>query len=278
MSKNILHRILETKREDVARLYETTTEKALKAQMAEAPPVKDFFRAMTIPPSRKVNLIAEIKKASPSAGVIRENFDPVAIAQAYQAGGASCLSVLTDELYFQGSLEYLRAVRGVVDIPLLRKDFIIDPWQIYQARAAGADAVLLIVGALESMQLNMLMDVTASLKMTALLEVHTAEELSRLQELWVDWPKGYRYLLGVNNRNLATFTVDLATTIELAKQAGPKVPLISESGIKTLEDVIRLKEQAGVCGILVGETLMRHDDLGEAIEKLLGPSSQGASR
>lgn len=269
MSKNILHTILETKRKEVARLHEMTTLETLQAQAAQAPPARNFFSAVTQPPKRGVNLIAEVKKASPSRGVIREDFDPVALARAYQAAGAQALSVLTDETYFQGHLDYLRAIRQTVDLPLLRKDFIIDPWQVYEARAAGADAILLIAAALPPGEIMDLMILSAELRLTVLLEVHSADELLRVRSL-VGFPHRAYSLLGVNNRDLATFEVDLNTTLRLRELAGDDVPVVSESGISTPQDVERLAA-AGVCAILVGETFMRQPDVGRAITDLLGP-------
>ena len=269
MSKNILHTILETKRKEVARLHETTTLEDLQAQARQAPPARNFFSAVTQPPKRKVNLIAEVKKASPSRGVIRPDFDPVALARAYQAAGAQALSVLTDETYFQGRLDYLRAIRQAVDLPLLRKDFIIDPWQVYEARAAGADAILLIAAALPPGEIMDLMILSAELRLTVLLEVHSADELLRTRSL-VGFPHRAYSLLGVNNRDLATFEVDLNTTLRLRELAGDDVPVVSESGIAAPRDVEKLAA-AGVCAILVGETFMRQPDVGQAIINLLGP-------
>jgi indole-3-glycerol phosphate synthase len=242
----------------------------LKRACEDAPRPRNFFTAMTRKPTRRINLIAEVKKASPSAGVIRDDFDPVAIARAYQAGGASAISVLTDQPYFQGSLEYLKQIRQAVDLPLLRKDFIIDAAQVYQARAAGADAVLLIAAALPPGELMDLAILAAELKMTSLIEVHSAEEVLQLRSV-VGFPHAKYSLLGINNRDLTTFHVDLNTTLRLKDLAGDDVPVISESGIKTADDVRRLR-QAGVKGILVGETLMRQDDLAAAIADLIGPA------
>jgi indole-3-glycerol phosphate synthase len=276
MAENILQRILQTKRKEVAALLERQSLNDLRALAAAAPPARNFFQAVTKKPRRLVNLIAEVKKASPSAGVICEDFDPVAIARQYAAAGADAISVLTDEQYFQGSLDYLRAVRAAVDLPLLRKDFIIDASQVYQARAAGADAILLIAAALPVGQLMDLMILATELRMSVLVEVHGADELMQVRSM-IGFPHRAYSLLGINNRDLTTFKVDISTTIRLAELAcdertihSADCPLVSESGIKTRGDVQRLAA-AGVKAILVGETLMRATEMAAAIEELLGP-------
>jgi indole-3-glycerol phosphate synthase len=279
MPQNILQMILETKRKEIADLRNRRSLADLWAAAAAAPSVRNFFAAVTHPPARLVNLIAEVKKASPSAGVIRADFDPVAIARQYEAGGASAISVLTDQQYFQGSLEHLRAVRQAVALPVLRKDFIIDEAQVYESRAAGADAILLIAAALPVGRLADLMILSAELKLTVLLEVHDADELLAVRSM-VGFPHRAYSLLGINNRNLATFQVDIATTLRLAPLAGEGVAIVSESGIRTRQDVERLKA-GGVRGVLVGETLMRCDDIQAGIEQLLGPAGgkgQGQGR
>ena len=279
MPQNILQMILETKRKEIADLRNCRSLADLRAAAAAAPPVRNFFAAVTHPPARLVNLIAEVKKASPSAGVIRADFDPVAIARQYEAGGASAISVLTDQQYFQGSLEHLRAVRQAVALPVLRKDFIIDEAQVYESRAAGADAILLIAAALPVGRLADLMILSAELKLTVLLEVHDADELLAVRSM-VGFPHRAYSLLGINNRDLATFQVDIATTLRLAPLAGEGVAIVSESGIRTRQDVERLKA-GGVRGVLVGETLMRCDDIPAGIEQLLGPAGgkgQGQGR
>lgn len=268
MAQNILQTILETKRKEVADLTRQRPLEAWKELALEAEPARNFYSAITSKPRRKVNLIAEVKKASPSAGVICEDFDPVAIARAYQRGGASAISVLTDRDYFQGSLEYLRQVKEAVDLPVLRKDFLIDPVQIYEARWAGADAVLLIAAAMEPGRLLDLMILATELRMTCLIEVHGADEILSFRSA-VGFPLPKYGLLGINNRDLTTFEVDLGTTLRLAELAGTAVPIVSESGIKTAADIKRLAG-AGVQGVLVGETLMRSGDLTEGIEALLG--------
>jgi indole-3-glycerol phosphate synthase len=207
-------------------------------------------------------LIAEVKKASPSKGLIRADFDPVAISRIYEEAGASAISVLTDEKYFQGSLEYLKSIRTAVDLPLLRKDFVIDEYQIHEARAAGADAVLLIVAALTKGELAEFQEIAWRLGMTALVEVHTAEEMEVAVEIGAK-------VIGINNRNLQTFETTLDTTMDLASKAPKDSVLVSESGIFSRSDVERVAS-AGVSAILVGESLMREPDPGLKIRELLG--------
>ncbi|MDP6544475.1 MAG: indole-3-glycerol phosphate synthase TrpC [Phycisphaerae bacterium] len=269
---NILDDILKTKRKEVALLRTSTNIADARAMAGDAPEPKDFFKAVAGPPRGPVNLIAEIKKASPSAGVIRGDFDPPTIARQYALAGADALSVLTDGQYFQGSLDFLVEARAVVDIPLLRKDFIIDPLQIYEARCAGADAVLLIAAALGARELGDLLGLANAYGMACLVEVHNAEELSKVETIVVSAPGN---LLGVNNRDLTTFKVDLDTTVRLADRIGGDIPVVSESGIKTRQDVETLAH-AGVRAILVGETLMRSEDIAAGVESLLGPLRNNA--
>jgi len=269
MARNILQTILETKRKEVAALRSDRSETALRDAAEAAATTRDFLAAVTRPPRRLLNLIAEVKKASPSAGIIRPDFDPVAIARGYALGGADAISVLTDVQYFQGSLEYLHAIRQVVDLPLLRKDFIIDPAQIFQSRAAGADAILLIAAALDRSALGEFSALAAGLGMASLVEVHSADELAKVLSA-VDFSPPNRCLLGINNRDLTTFTVDIGTTVTLMASLDREVPVVSESGIATRRDVERLR-QAGVKALLVGETLMRSGEAPEAVEALLGP-------
>lgn len=209
-----------------------------------------------------MSLIAELKKASPSAGVIRKDFDPPAIAKTYQQAGAAALSVLTDQHYFQGCLDHMKAVRAAVALPVLRKDFIIDDYQVYESAAAGADAILLIVRALEEPRLRDLLTLAGELGMDALVESHSRDDAQRALAA------GAR-IVGVNNRDLATFTTDIDTTIALAPVLAGNCVFVSESGIKTRADVERLAA-AGVQSILVGETLLRHDNLATAARQLLG--------
>ncbi len=210
----------------------------------------------------RCGLIAEIKKASPSAGLIREDFDPVAIAKAYEAAGATCLSVLTDGTYFQGDPAHLRAARAAVKLPVLRKDFMLDPWQIYESRAMGADCVLLIMAALTNNLAIELEGIARMLDMDVLVEVHNRAELDRALGL-------QSALIGVNNRNLKTLQTSLQNTIELAPFVPPDRMLITESGIRTHEDVRMLSEVGAQC-VLVGESLLRQPDVGAAVQALLG--------
>jgi indole-3-glycerol phosphate synthase len=209
-------------------------------------------------------LIAEIKKASPSKGIIRESFDPLGIARAFAENGATCLSVLTDEKYFQGKLEWLTQIRDAVTLPLLRKDFIVDGWQIAESRAAGADAILLIVGALCPKDLRAFLRAAAEYDLAALVEVHDREELSEAVTAGAD-------LIGINNRDLHTFRTNLSTTTQLLQHfpVDRSQLVVSESGIFTNEDVVKL-QQAGVDAVLVGEALMREEDVGAKLRELLG--------
>jgi indole-3-glycerol phosphate synthase len=273
MPPNILHTILETKRKEVRQLVARTSLDDLAAAARAAPPARNFYAAVTrTPPRRPVNLIAEIKRASPSAGMLRQEFDPAAIARQYAAAGADALSVLTDETFFHGHLDHLATVRGAVELPVLRKDFLIDPAQVYQSRAAGADAILLIVAALSPARLLDLAILATELRMTVLVEVHTVEEILQVRSL-VGIPLPRYALLGINNRDLGTFQVDIRTTTrmaELADLGDRKLPVVSESGIQTPDDVALLAS-AGVKAILVGETFMRQKDIPAAVEAMLGP-------
>jgi len=268
VAQTIVDRIVETKRKEVLQLHQQWELPALKDAAAAVPRARNFFTAVTRSSSKLLNVIAEVKRASPSAGVIREDFDPVAIARQYAAAGADALSVLTDREYFQGHLDYLRAVRAAVELPVLRKDFIIDPWQVYESRAAGADAILLIAAILPPGELMDLLILATELRMTVLVEVHTADELLRLRSL-VGFPHGSYSLLGINNRDLSTFQVDLGTTLRLAGLAGEGVPIVSESGIKTRQDIQRLA-RAGVKAVLIGQTLMQTGDVAACMNELVG--------
>ena len=246
-----------------------------KIEVAELPPLdlgglapsqtrRGFLQALKSPRLGDIALIAEVKKASPSAGVIRPDFDPVQIASAYEAAGATCLSVLTDEKFFQGKLDYLRAIRAAVRLPLLRKDFIIDERQIPESVEGGADAILLIVSILNDQELARYLDLACQAQLDALVEVHDETELNRALNAGAQ-------LIGVNNRDLKTFAVDLATTERLAatiKQSGQPVFLVAESGIHQRSDVVRL-QACGAGAILVGESLMRHGNVQEKIRQLL---------
>ncbi|MBH8554113.1 indole-3-glycerol phosphate synthase TrpC [Nostocaceae cyanobacterium CENA357] len=263
---HILEEIVRHKKQEVAQMQQALPLESLQNQLDYAAPVRNFLTALQQNPHRP-SLIAEVKKASPSRGVIREDFDPVAIATAYERGGAACLSILTDEKFFQGSFGNLRSVRSQVALPLLCKEFIIDPYQIYLARTAGADAVLLIAAILSGQQLQDFLQVIHNLDMTALVEVHTIAELDRVLKL-----KDLR-LLGINNRNLDNFTVDLATTQLLLAQRQQQmqnlgITVVSESGLYTPADLSVVAE-AGARAVLVGESLIKQSDIEQAVRNLL---------
>lgn len=258
---NILDTIVARKKIEVARLPDQPITGALLAEAMRGREVRPFTAALRSPKSSRIGLIAEVKKASPSAGVICPDFDPVRIARAYQDAGADCLSVLTDVDFFQGSLQYLRDIRAAVSLPLLRKDFIIDPRQILEAIEAGADAILLIVAILSDQQLSNLHALATTAGLDVLVEVHDESEMQRALALGAP-------LIGVNNRNLKTFTVDLSTTAQLARHLPSSALLVAESGIRTSADV-SLLAQAGARAILVGETLMKHGNVREKVAELL---------
>jgi indole-3-glycerol phosphate synthase len=267
---NILEKIIQTKREEIAARKASTPIEKLKEQAGAMPRPRNFFSAVTKEPKNKaLNLIAEVKKASPSAGVIRADFDPVAIAQAYEAAGADALSVLTDEQYFQGKLQYIAAIREKVELPVLRKDFIVDEYQVYESRAAGADAILLIAECLEISQLIDLQILATELNMTCLIEVHDMENLIRVRDHVIGFPHRSYSLIGINNRDLRTFKTDIGTTLRLAELIENRDVLVSESGIDSRFDVQKLAD-AGVRAVLVGESLMRSDDIAAKVKSLLG--------
>ncbi|MEI7732868.1 MAG: indole-3-glycerol phosphate synthase TrpC [Verrucomicrobiota bacterium] len=270
---NILDTIVAQKQREVAQLPAGTITGAELAAAMDRRGQRDFLAALRQPRRGPVALIAEVKKASPSAGVIRPDFDPVRIARAYEAAGASCLSVLTDEKFFQGSLSYLKAIREAVQLPLLRKDFIIDARQILEAIEWGADAILLIVAILDHTRLRRFHELATQAGLTVLVEAHDEAELDRALAAGAQ-------LVGVNNRNLKTFKVDLATTERLAERlragAGhPEALLVAESGIHTHDDVQRLA-RCGARAILVGESLMRHADIAGKVGELLGDGHTGS--
>src|SRR5438270_7631692 len=264
----ILDQIIQTKREEIAQRRQVRPVEALKEEIGALGRPRNFFYAATRRPpgplagnvAKPLNLIAEIKKASPSAGVIRADFDPVQIAKAYAAAGADCLSVLTDEKYFQGHLDYLHAVRDAVKLPVLRKDFIIDPYQVYESRAAGADAILLIAECLETSELIDLQILATELNLTCLIEIHDINNLMRVRDHVIGFPHRSYSLLGINNRDLRTFKTDLGTTLRVTELVEDRSVLVSESGIHTAADVKKLAD-AGVRAVLVGESLMRSDDI-----------------
>ncbi len=257
---DILARIVETKWAEIAAAKARVPEAEQDRRVAALPACRGFERAVRVPGELRV--IAEVKKASPSAGVIRGDFDPVRIATIYERHGAACLSVLTDEQYFQGHLDYLTAARAAVGIPVLRKEFILDRYQLAEARAAGADAVLLIAEILPGDRLKELHSQALALGLDVLVELHESEQLSRVID------SGAR-LVGVNNRDLRTFTTRLEHTLDLLPHIPPSVAVVSESGIKTAADM-RTLAAAGVQAVLVGESLMRSPDIGAALDALLG--------
>jgi indole-3-glycerol phosphate synthase len=266
---NILDTIVEQKKLEVARLPERALAAGdLRDAMLERGERRDLLAALRKPRRGDIALIAEVKKASPSAGLICKDFDPVRIARAYEAAGASCLSVLTDEKFFQGSLDYLRQIRAAVKLPLLRKDFIIDERQILEAIEWGADAILLIVAILDDARLKQFHSLATEAGLAALVEIHDEAELKRALKIS---PR----LVGVNNRNLKTFKVDLTTTEKLATKLFPSPAtrpaslLIAESGIHTRADVERLK-RCGANAMLVGESLMRGGDIPTKVRELIG--------
>jgi len=264
----ILDRILETKREEVAEAKQCRPIADLRAAIERAAPPRDFYSAISTKSALGIRLIAEIKQASPSAGLIVAHFDPVAIARTYAAHGAAALSVLTDKTYFQGCLDYIAQVKQAVALPVLRKDFIIDEYQVYESRAAGADAILLIAAALPDFTSRWRLCETAhNFGMTVLLEVHDEVELQTI-DVFLRWPDR-RYLLGINNRDLHAQQTDLATTTRLAAMLPPGTPFVSESGIATRDDVLRV-QHAGACAVLVGESLLKAGDIGRQIDSLFG--------
>jgi len=265
--RNILEKIVWEKDREVTAARDRVPLDQLKRQVAELPSTRDFVAALRSA-CRKPAVIAEVKKASPSKGVIREDFDPEAIARGYAAGGASCLSVLTDKSFFQGGFDVLVQVRQVVELPLLCKDFILSPYQLYQARAAGADAALLIAAILTDVDMAYLLKVARSLGLAVLVEVHDAAELERVLAL-----DGVQ-LIGINNRDLATFHTDLTTTEQLMARYGDLIRakgclLVSESGLFSRDDLDRV-QSAGADAVLVGESLMRQPDVTAALEALIG--------
>jgi indole-3-glycerol phosphate synthase len=271
---SILDQIIETKKQEVIDRSAKTPIDALKEKARSMPRPRNFFHAVTHKKGNKpLNLIAEVKKASPSAGIIREDFDPVEIAKAYAAAGADAISCLTDEKYFQGSLDYLVAIREAVDLPVLRKDFIIDPYQVWEARAAGADAVLLIA---ECLQINELIDLqilATELNLTTLIEVHDMDNLIRVRDRVIGFPHRSYSLLGINNRDLRTFKTDLGTTLRMAELVEDRGVLVSESGINSAWDIQKLAD-AGVAAVLVGESLMRSPDIGAKVRELFPPPKE----
>ncbi len=256
---SILEKIVKHKKLEIEQARNRISLEQVRRTASDAPPPLDFLAALKRP---GVSLIAEVKKASPSKGLILEDFDPPTIAKSYEAGGASCISVLTDEHFFQGHLDYLRAVRAAVGIPILRKDFILDPYQVLEARAAGADAVLLIAECLEPRQMKELHEQIIELGMTPLVELYDAVNVDAVLACQPS-------LVGINNRDLNNFEIDLQHTVRMRTRIPADILLVGESGIFTRQDVLIL-ENAGVDAILVGESLMRSDDIKLATRELVG--------
>jgi indole-3-glycerol phosphate synthase len=264
---DVLAQIVAHKKVEVQRAKEAVSLQELKSRIGDEPVPRNFFAAVTKPKGR-LRVIAEVKKASPSAGVIRQDFNALAIARAYYENGAAAISCLTDEKFFQGSLAYIRQIKHAIPLPVLRKDFIVDAYQVYEARAAGADAILLIAECLSNDMLKALLSLSAELKMTVLLEVHDVDNLLRVRE-FLGYPDPNLILLGINNRNLKTMTTDLGHTLRLLEMVENIDTLVSESGIRTHEDVKRLADN-GVHRVLVGEHLIRQPDPGQALRELIG--------
>ncbi len=263
--QNILEEIVWQKELEIDQMREKLPLQELQKQALTAPPTRDFVAALR-QGKTKPALIAEVKKASPSKGVLRRDFDPIAIAQKYQQGGASCISVLTDEKFFQGSFDNLANIRTAVDLPLLCKEFVIYPYQMYLARVRGADAVLLIAAILSDQDLQYFVKIAKALSMAALIEVHTLEELDRV--LAIDGVS----LIGINNRNLENFSVDLQTTCDLLAARGNQLQernilVVSESGLNSPEE-LNVVEQAGASAVLIGESLVKSPDPELAVANL----------
>ncbi|CAM2799725.1 indole-3-glycerol phosphate synthase TrpC [Paenibacillus sediminis] len=264
-----LDRIVVTKKQEAEHLAAHFSLDRAEKTIAEMAPTLGFEAALASGRKRKMGLIAEVKKASPSKGLIRPDFNPVAIAKAYEAAGTDCISVLTDSTYFQGSGQYLQEIRNTVGVPLLRKDFIIDERQIYEARLLGADAILLIASILDAREIKQFLHTAKSLGLDALVEVHNREELEKVLDL------GIATLIGVNNRDLHTFETRLETTEILADLVPKEITLISESGISGPQDIAYL-QSIGAHGVLVGEYFMRKPVVEDAVIDLMGPISEGS--
>ena len=256
----MLEEILKHKRVEVEARKNEVSLANLKSKLVNALPLRSFKEAISKP--NNINLIAEIKRASPSQGLIRKDFNQVEIAKIYQEAGAAAISILTDEKFFQGKLNFLPEVKKVVALPLLRKDFIIDEYQIYESRAYGADALLLIASTLSEAQMNEFLSLSHDLGMDCLVEVHEGEELEKVLEAPAE-------IIGINNRNLSTLQVDLSTTQRLRKLIPADKIVISESGIRNREDVLQLAN-GKINAILVGESLLRSTDIKEKIRELVG--------
>ena len=263
----ILDEIIENKKIEIESSKKSLPLKLIKARIKDALPARNFFNA--IKPNGQLKIISEVKHASPSKGILREDFDPVLIAKSYSSGGASAISVLTDEKYFKGTLSYLKNIRENVETPLLRKDFIVDPYQVYEARLNGADALLLIVAALDQSTLTQLLELTHSLDMNAIVEVHDEDELDRALDV-------NARIIGINNRDLRTFDVDLNISVNLSKRVPQDKIVIAESGIGSIKDIDMLRSK-GVHVFLIGETFMKAPDPGQKLNELINSSSYTGS-
>jgi len=255
----ILNQIIESKRREVEARKSELPIFLLKAKISTLPPSRNFKEALRR--NGEIALIAEIKKASPSAGLIREDFDPVRIGQIYEENGAAAISILTETKYFQGSLDHLRKVKQAVTLPVLRKDFIFDPYQLYESRICGADAVLLIVRILDPEKLAQFLGLAQELGMAGLVEIHSAEELNQALAAGAE-------IIGINNRDLDTLEIDLSKTYQLSELIPADRIIVSESGIQNRTDVVKLKNY--VNAVLVGEALMKSQDIGKKVRELLG--------
>jgi indole-3-glycerol phosphate synthase len=265
-----LNKIVATKQEEVEQLKKGFSIEEAEKLISGMPACLGFERAISTARNRNTGLIAEVKKASPSKGLIRADFDPVASAKDYEAAGADCISVLTDVEYFQGSNDYLREVRKAVNTPILRKDFTIDAVQIFEARMIGADAILLIAAILSTEQMKEFISIAKRLGLDVLVEVHDREELERVLKLDVT-------LIGINNRNLKTFVTDLKTTEELIEMIPSGVTIVSESGISQADE-IRYLHSIGANAVLVGEHFMRQQSIIQAVDQLMGPITEDKGR
>ncbi|UCD84399.1 MAG: indole-3-glycerol phosphate synthase TrpC [Deltaproteobacteria bacterium] len=262
-----LDEIVEHKRKELKEVKRKIPLTELEKKLTDLPPTKGFkkvFKSSTLDNEPITRIIAEIKKASPSKGIIRDDFDPVKIARVYEKEGAVAISVLTESNYFKGCNEHLRLIRDAVEIPLLRKDFIFDEYQVYEARVCGADAVLLISAILEINELKNLIRLSRDLGLDCLLEVHNQEELKKVLATEGE-------IIGINNRDLHSFKVDVNTTLKLIPQTPRGITIISESGISNREEIVKL-QKAGVDGFLIGEALIREQDIGSKLKELLGKS------
>jgi len=269
MVPDILARILDWKRHEVVVAKQVVSLAELRQRLETLPPTRGFRQALQAQPDQKPRIIAEIKKASPSAGLIRADFDPVRIASTYAHHGAAAISVLTDSKFFQGEVHFLTAVRQQVQVPLLRKDFVVDPYQLYEARWYGADAVLLIAAALDVPQLVDLAALSQEIGLEPLVEVHTTAELEKALECSCR-------IIGVNNRDLHTFRTDVTTTLELLRHIPPGYLVVSESGLQDHATLTHLASH-GVAAFLIGESLMREPDIGAKLDELRGVSQHTQS-